>query len=190
VTLDMKPQPESSTREVLATRLHLHDAHQQVLSVAAIQQQLQTSDSGAMIELAPYLSRLCQILTASMIGDSRPIALKDDVQGGTASSSQAVSIGIIVTELVINAIKHAFPGDRTDSIVVVAYDLAVPNWRLSVSDNGIGKPEGDLDRTIPGLGTTIIEALARQLDARTEIVTSKHGRMVSIIHGSVGAASG
>jgi chemotaxis protein methyltransferase CheR len=172
------------------TRLHLRDAHQRILSVAAIQQQLQTSDSGVMIELAPYLSRLCQTLTASMIGNSRPIALKVDIQGGTASSSQAVSIGIIVTELVINAIKHAFPGDRKDNIVVVAYDLAAPNWRLSVSDNGIGKPKGELDRTISGLGTTIIEALAKQLDARTEIVTNTHGRTVSIIHEAAEAASG
>ena len=181
---------KARTVSSVETRLHLQDAHQRVLSVAAIQQQLQTSDSGAMIELAPYLSRLCQTLTASMIGASRPIALKVDVQGGTASSSQAVSIGIIVTELVINAIKHAFPGDRTDSIVVVAYDLAAPNWRLSVSDNGIGKPEGELDRTIPGLGTIIIEALAKQLAARTEIVTSTHGRTVSIIHGAADAVSG
>jgi PAS domain S-box-containing protein len=91
------------------TRLHLQDAHKRVLSVAAIQRQLQTSDSGGMIELAPYLSRLCLTLTTSMIDDCRPITLKVDVQGGSVSSSQAVSIGIIVTELVINAIKHAFP---------------------------------------------------------------------------------
>jgi chemotaxis protein methyltransferase CheR len=175
---------KARTVSSVETRLHLQDAHQRVLSVAAIQQQLQTSDSGAMIQLGPYLSRLCQTLTASMIGDCRPITLKVDVQGGTASSSQAVSIGIIVTELVINAIKHAFPGDRTNSIVVVAYDPAPPNWRLSVSDNGIGKPEGELDRTIPGLGTTIIEALAKQLDARVEIDTNAHGRTVSIIHGA------
>jgi two-component sensor histidine kinase len=181
---------KARTVSSVETRLHLRDAHQRVLSVAAIQQQLQTSNSGAMIELAPYLSRLCQTLTASMIGDSRPITLKVDVQGGTASSSQAVSIGIIVTELVINAIKHAFPGDRTDSVVVVAYDLAAPNWRLSVSDNGIGNAEGELDRTIPGLGTTIIEALAKQLDARTEIVTNPQGRTVSIIHGAAEAATG
>jgi PAS domain S-box-containing protein len=181
---------KARTVSSVETRLHLQDAHQRVLSVAAIQQQLQTSDSGAMIELAPYLTRLCQTLAASMIGDCRPITLKADVQGGTASSSQAVSIGIIVTELVINAIKHAFPGDRTDSVVVVAYDLAAPNWRLSVSDNGIGKPEAELDRTIPGLGTTIIEALAKQLDARTEIVTNAHGRTVSIIHGAAEAATG
>jgi PAS domain S-box-containing protein len=182
---------KARTVSSVETRLHLRDAHQRVLSVAAIQQQLQTSNSGAMIELAPYLTRLCQTLTASMIGDSRPIALKVDVQGNiTVSSSQAVSVGIIVTELVINAIKHAFPGDRTDSVVVVAYDLAAPNWRLSVSDNGIGNAEGELDRTIPGLGTTIIEALAKQLDARTEIVTNPQGRTVSIIHGAAGAASG
>jgi len=182
---------KARTLSSVETRLHLQDAHQRVLSVAAIQQQLQTSDSGEMIELAPYLSRLCQTLTSSMIGDSRPLALKLDVQGGTtASSSQAVSIGIIVTELVINAIKHAFPGDRKDNIVVVAYELAAPNWRLSVSDNGIGRPEGELDRTIPGLGTTIVEALAKQLDARTEIVTNTQGRTVSIIHGAAEAARG
>jgi chemotaxis protein methyltransferase CheR len=172
------------------TRLHLQDAHKRVLSVAAIQRQLQTSDSGAMIELAPYLSRLCQTLTTSMVDDGRPITLKVDVRGGAASSSEAVSIGIIVTELVINAIKHAFPGDRTDSIVVVGYDSAAPDWRLSVSDNGIGRPEGELDRTSSGLGTTIVEALAKQLDARTEIVTNAHGRTVSIIHGAAEAASG
>jgi PAS domain S-box-containing protein len=171
------------------TRVHLQDAHKRVLSVAAIQRQLQTSDSGGMIELAPYLSRLCLTLTTSMIDDCRPITLKVDVQGGSVSSSQAVSIGIIVTELVINAIKHAFPGDRTDGIVVVAYDPAAPDWRLSVSDNGIGKPEGELDRTIPGLGVTIIEALAKQLDARIEIDTNGQGRTVSII-GAAEAASG
>jgi len=98
---------KARTVRSVETRQHLQDAHQRILSVAAIQQQLQTSDSGAMIEIAPYLSRLCQTLTASMIGDSRPIALKVDIQGGTASSSQAVSIGIIVTELVINASMHS-----------------------------------------------------------------------------------
>jgi PAS domain S-box-containing protein len=181
---------KARTVDSAETRQHLQDTHKRILSVAAIQQQLQTSDSGAMTELAPYLSHLCQTLTASMIGDTRPIALKVDVRGGSASSSQAVSMGIIVTELVINAIKHAFPGDRKDSIVVVAYDLAAPNWRLSVSDNGIGRPEGELNRTIPGLGTTIVEALAKQLDARIEIVTNTHGRTVSIIHEAAEAARG
>jgi len=164
------------------TRLHLQDAHQRVMSVAAVQQHLQPSEPKATIELGPYLSRLCESLAASMIGDRRPISLKVDVEGGSASSSQAVSIGLIVTELVINAVKHAFPHDRRDATVIVAYDLAEPKWRLTVSDNGIGKPEGHSDRTNPGLGTTIVEALAKQLDARAETLTTTHGRTVSITH--------
>jgi two-component sensor histidine kinase len=163
------------------TRLHLQDAHQRVMSVAAVQQQLQALESSATIELGPYLSRLCETLAASMIGDRRPISLKVHVEG-TASPSQAVSIGLIVTELVINAFKHAFPADRSDGTVIVAYNLADSNWRLTVSDNGIGRPEGNSDKTNPGLGTTIIEALAKQLDARVDVLMDPHGTTVSIAH--------
>ena len=147
-----------------------------------VQQQLQSRGQGEPIEIGPYLSRLCETLAASMIGERRPISLKVRVQGGTASSSQAVSIGLMVTELVINAIKHAFPGDHRVGTVVVAYDLAEPNWTLTVSDNGIGRPQGRSDDPNPGLGTTIIEALAKQLDAHAEIVMNPHGTTVSITH--------
>jgi chemotaxis protein methyltransferase CheR len=75
----------------------------------------------------------------------------------------------------LNALKHAFPGDGSDGTVIVAYDLAEPNWRLTVSDNGIGRPEGHSDVTNPGLGTTIIETLAKQLDARCECLNESSG---------------
>ncbi len=164
------------------TRLHLQDAHQRVMSVASVQQQLYASRHGEPIKLAPYLSRLCESLAASMIGDRRPICLKVNVEDGTASSSQAVSIGLIVTELVINALKHAFPDDRSNGAVIVAYDLAEPSWRLTVSDNGIGRPEGNSHETNPGLGTTIVEALAKQLDARVEVSRNPRGTTVTITH--------
>ncbi|MGZ9103137.1 MAG: sensor histidine kinase [Rhodoplanes sp.] len=164
------------------TRLHLEDAHQRVMSVATAQQQLQASEPGATIDLGPYLSRLCETLAASMIGDRRPISLKVHVQDGVASSSRAVSIGLIVTELVINALKHAFPGGRSGGTVSVAYDVAEPNWRLSVADDGIGRPVGQSDKANPGLGTTIIAALAKQLDATVDVVMDPQGTTVSITH--------
>jgi chemotaxis protein methyltransferase CheR len=139
-----------------------------------MQQQLQASEPGATIELGSYLSRLCETLAASMIGDRRPISLKVHVEGGTASSSQAVSLGLIVTELVINALKHAFLGDRSDGTVIVAYDLAEPNWRLTVSDNGIGRPEGHPDKTNPGLGTTIIRPSVIEVDPLDEQTYDPH----------------
>ena len=118
------------------TRLQLEDAHQRVLSVAAVQQHLHVSGGGKPIELASYLSKLCETLAQSMIGDSRPISLKVDADAGSAISRDAVSIGLIVTELVMNALKHAFPGEKPDAAIVVSYKVAGPDWKLTVSDNG------------------------------------------------------
>ena len=164
------------------TRLHLQDAHQRVMSIAAVQQQLEASRHGEPIELGPYVFRLCETLAASMIGDNRPISLTAHVEGGTASSSEAVSIGLIVTELVINALKHGFPNDPPDGQIIVAYGVAQTQWRLTVSDNGIGTSDGCMDKTAPGLGTSIVEALAKQLDARVEVLMDPHGTTVSITH--------
>jgi PAS domain S-box-containing protein len=168
------------------TRMHLRDAHQRVMSVAAIQQQLLASSHDDPVYIGGYLSRLSEALAASMRDDSRPILLKVQAEGGTASSAEAVSIGLIVAELVINAFKHAFVGDEAAGLVVVAYEAAETSWRLSVCDNGIGIPEGQLDsdKPRPGLGTIIVTALAKQLDARVEVMRSRRGTTVSISHGT------
>jgi PAS domain S-box-containing protein len=169
------------------TRTHLKDAHQRVMSVAAVQQQLLASSHGDPVEIGPYLSRLSQALAASMTDDSRPISLAVQAEGGTASCAEAVSIGLLVTELVINAFKHAFVRDEAGGRIVIAFEAAETSWRLTVSDNGIGTPEGQLDsdKPRPGLGTIIVEALAKQLDARVEVTRSGRGTAVSIIHGPI-----
>ena len=148
--------------------------------------QLVASSHGEPIEIGPYLSRLCEALGASMTDDSRPVLLKVQVEGGTASSAEEVSIGLIVTELVINAFKHAVVGERAASLLIVAYEATETNWRLSVSDNGIGTSEGHLklDKPTSGLGTIIVEALAKRLDARVEIWRNPQGTTVSITHGT------
>jgi chemotaxis protein methyltransferase CheR len=168
------------------TRKHLRDAHQRVVSVAAIHQQLLASSHGDPVYIGPYLSRLSQALAASMSDDSRPISLEIKAEGGTASSADAGSIGLIVAELVTNAFKHAFVGDAAAGLVVVAYEAAETSWRLVVSDNGVGTPEGQLDsdKARPGLGTIIVAALAKQLDARVEVMRSQRGTTVSIAHGT------
>lgn len=163
------------------TRLHLRDAHQRVMSVAAVQEQLQASGHGDSIELAPYLKRLCETLATSMIGDARPIALTVRAHAGTALSQEAVSIGLIVTELVINALKHAFVQDKPGAEIVVAYDVNETGWRLSVSDNGHGKAPGT-DAAKPGLGTSLVDALSNQLDAKVGGTSGPQGTQVSVTH--------
>jgi PAS domain S-box-containing protein len=164
------------------TRLQLEDAHQRVLSVAAVQQHLHLSKRNEPIELANYLTKLCETLAQSMIGDSRPISLKVDADAGTATSRDAVSIGLIVTELVMNALKHAFPGEKPDAAIVVSYRVAGPDWELTVSDNGVGKPDVSAGDTKPGLGTSLVKALTRQLEAVVEVASDSHGTAVSITH--------
>jgi chemotaxis protein methyltransferase CheR len=161
-------------------RLHLHDAHRRVLSVAAVQEHLDASGRGDLIQIGPYLSKLCATLAASMIGDSRPVSLRVLADGGTAVSEQAVSLGLIVTELVINALKHAFPDGRQDGQVVVSYGIDGSGWKLTVSDDGMGKADEGAAPAKGGLGTSIVKALAQQLDAKVEIVTSAEGMSVSV----------
>jgi chemotaxis protein methyltransferase CheR len=164
------------------TRLQLEDAHQRVLSVAAIQQHLHISGRNQPIELASYLAKLCKTLAQSMIGDSRPISLTVDADAGSAMSRDAVSIGLIVTELVMNALKHAFPVDKPGAAIVVSYRVAGPDWKLTVSDNGVGKPDVAAGATKPGLGTSLIAALTRQLDAVLDIRSDSRGTAVSVTH--------
>ena len=165
------------------TRLHLQDAQQRIMSVAAVQRHLHPTQHGEHIGLAPYLHRLCESLAGSMIGDSRPIELTVNADDGAASSSDAISIGLIVTELVINSLKHAFADDADGGLISVTYEREETDWRLTVSDNGMGSPGGQVIEDIPGLGTGIVGALARQLGAQVEIVTAPQGRSVSIAHG-------
>ena len=98
-----------------------------------------------------------------------------------SESSQAVSLGLVTTELVINALKHAFaPGYEGE--IVVRYDVDGAGWRLSVSDNGVGRRDDGHERGGGGLGTSIVEALSHQLNARTELSAGSQGTIVSIIH--------
>ena len=64
------------------TRLHLHDAHQRVMSVATVQQQLHASGLNERIEIGPYLSKLCASLAASMVGERRPLSIKVQATSG------------------------------------------------------------------------------------------------------------
>jgi len=93
-----------------------------------------------------------------------------------------VSIGLITTELVMIALKHAFPGEKPDAAIIVSYKVAGPDWKLTVSDNGIGKPDVSASTTKPGLGTSLVKALTRQLDAVVDIASDSRGTAVSVTH--------
>jgi two-component sensor histidine kinase len=169
------------------TRRHLHDAHDRVISMAAVQRHLNIPASSGSIEIAPYLTKLCEAISESMIGDGRSIVLKVCGDSGRATNRKAESLGLIVTELVINSLKHAFNEDSRDARITITYDVFGKDWKLVVVDNGVGKPEGVFAQPQSGLGTSIINALSGQLDAQVVTVSGPQGTIVSVTHSTFGS---
>lgn len=140
------------------------------------------------MELGAYFKLLCDSIAASMIGEGHDLKLTVGGAGGVVSPRVSVSMGLIVTELVINALKHAFPHAQSGSIVVSA-DVRGPNWSLSVKDDGVGMPANAAE-IHTGLGTSIVQALAQQLEAVVEVTPARPGTMVSISHTQIALVDG
>jgi two-component sensor histidine kinase len=160
------------------TRGHLKDTHQRVMAVSALERLLSVSHDGE-VEVHAYFTSICDSIAASMIGDADQISLRVAGGDGVAQARVAMSLGLIVTELVINALKHAFPDGRRGKITV-DYDFQGPNWILCVHDDGAGMPTDVQPST--GLGASIVQALTKQLKASITVAPGHPGTKISIEH--------
>jgi two-component sensor histidine kinase len=160
------------------TRLHLRNAHHRVISIATLQRQLMVSRS-ERIGLREYFAGLCESIAASMIDEEGGITLRSTTDGSSAEANESTSLGLIVTELVINALKHAFPGSDQKGDILVDYRAQGGGFALTVSDNGVGIA-ASAEPTAPGLGTGIVNALATHLGATVETSANDPGTKVTI----------
>lgn len=158
---------------------HLRNAHHKVMSIAALQRQL-SSAQGGMVELRPYFTPLRQSLGASMNADPSRLSMTLKVDDSAVEAGVPVSLGLKVTELVISALKHAFPDEQTGK-TALDYRSDGKDWILSVTDDGIGMPMGS-DAPNAGLGTGIVEVLAKNLNGEIELSDARPGTVVTISH--------
>ncbi len=171
---------KAETVESKESRTSLEEAHERILSIATVQQQLDPIEHGEGIIVKDYLTALCNSLSRSMIGGRKPITLQVNSSSGTVSSDTAVSLGLLTTELVINSLKHGFPNGKSGSITV-SYKASKTGWKLTIADTGVGKST-DQETKRKGLGTSIVGALANQLHAIIRTKNSSKGMEVSIIY--------
>lgn len=158
-------------------RGHIRDAGNRVLSIAALQRQLSTSQLEE-VALGPYLAELCASIGASMISKEHRVTLSARADESVAKAEDSVRLGLIVTELVINALKHGYPGDRRWTIEV-DYRAQGSGWMLSVRDTGVGMAH----EIKAGLGTSIVGALAKQLGATVRLEAAQPGTSVTVLCG-------
>lgn len=161
------------------SRLHLEDAHDRILSIATVQRNLDVTSKDDRVHVTGYLTTLCESVAKTMIGGRKPITIKVSGDAGTVIPDEAISMGLITTEVVINALKHAFP--RGEGRVTVAYESKKDAWKLDISDDGIGISAANMaDRE--GLGTSIVDSLADKLNAEVRRESSPRGTVISITH--------
>jgi two-component sensor histidine kinase len=115
-----------------------------------------------------------------MISDPNALAIEVDADESVVDANKSVSLGLIITELVINALKHGYPGHARGRIIV-DYHSDGPHWSLSVRDDGIGMPAG-IRKAEAGLGTGIAEALAKHLGASIQVIAASPGVEITISH--------
>ena len=144
-------------------RAALADVQVRISAIAQIHRRLYTSDDVSVIDMDAYLEGLVEELAAALSSDGRQRAITLDVEPVRMATDRAVSLGVIVTELVTNACKYAYAEGQPGEIrVALKRDDAL--LCLTVEDDGKGiatdcAPKGT------GLGTRIVRAMAQSLQA-------------------------
>jgi two-component sensor histidine kinase len=142
----------------------LNEANSRVLAVARVHRLLYTSPDVRWISLADYLSNLIDDLQGATRGgdcDKSSISFSSDpIRAGPDS---AVALGIVAAELILNALKHAYPGGHGGP-VTVSLRTCASNVELVVEDSGVGGLNGAMNGSQRGLGQRIIAGMADKLN--------------------------
>jgi two-component system, sensor histidine kinase PdtaS len=152
----------------MITRKKFEESQNRIQSMALLHESLYQSEDLARIDFADYLARLASQVFAFYDTGAR-VALHTQLQPLPLDMNTAVPCGLIVNELVSNALKYGFPDGREGAVQIKLFHSEPGTARLVVSDNGKGLPP-DLDwLKTPSLGLRLVRTLARQLDASVEL---------------------
>ncbi|HSI16405.1 MAG TPA: histidine kinase dimerization/phosphoacceptor domain -containing protein [Sphingomonas sp.] len=165
-----------------ATAEALGAALARVESIGRAHRHLYRSGQPGLVEMRDYLGDLCATLSDALLLRGG-VVLECNVAEGALPRDRAVSIGLVINELVTNAAKHAFNGRETGTITVT-FGPRPGGWVLTVSDNGSGIDEKAKPSADGGLGSRLIDAFARQAGGTISVDSDRTGTIVTLLLGA------
>jgi PAS domain S-box-containing protein len=147
----------------------LNESQNRIKSMALIHEKLYQSRDFSRIDFSDYIAKMVTHLFANYKVDSRGISYKVDAIDVQLDISRAIPCGLIINELITNALKYAFPEGREGEIFVRMRPSDGDGYELAVKDNGVGMPEGFDPGGKGTLGFQIVSDLVKQIDGSIEI---------------------
>jgi two-component sensor histidine kinase len=152
-----------------SARSVLDEAVEQIVMMARLHRNLYSAGGIAALDSQSFLSELASDLSSTM-GKYRQVSITSTVASCPLCLEQAVPLGMIVNELVTNALKHAFPEGGPGSVQILLRKEPGNRLALIIEDDGVGLPEGGLGT---GTGQALVAALTEQLGGRVEAKSDK-----------------
>ena len=160
----------------------LKETEARILAVASVHKRLYSGDNARFVDLQEYLSSVLDNVEISMRGQGHVASLRYELEPLKLKTDWSINLGVIVTEWVTNAFKYAYP-DKPGEVRVRLRRLADDKAELSVEDDGVGRTEGPSKGT--GLGTRIVNAMARSIGGDVEYVAAGGGTIARLAFSAV-----
>ncbi len=146
----------------------LSEGQRRIDSIALVHEQLYGSRNLSAVNLARYIEALIPELCRAS-GAAERVAVVLDLVDVELAPERAIPCGLVVSELVTNSLKHAFPSPRTGSLQVQIERLPQACLRLTVKDDGVGLTRDFPPRRDASLGLDLVAIFAKQLEAEVEV---------------------
>ncbi|WP_441237705.1 sensor histidine kinase [Bradyrhizobium sp. 930_D9_N1_4] len=145
-----------------------------IVAFGRLYQLLSDSDDMSAVSVEAFFENLCEAISGAVL-EPAGIRCEAAVESGTLPASQCHRLALMLTELVTNAAKHAFP-NKSGALIRIEIANRDGDWLCTVADNGIGAT-GPLQ----GTGSRILEGLARSIHARLQGEAGQGGTRVTIV---------
>ncbi|MFQ3596606.1 MAG: response regulator [Sphingomonadaceae bacterium] len=150
-----------------------------VMAIAQVHRRLYTSEDVTMVALDQYLAGLVPLLEESFAGDCHVTGIRLVAEPISFPTDKAISLGVVVSELVANACKYAYPEPPGGDVAITLARLPDGRAELAIADMGVGLGNG-ADRGGTALGTRIIQSMARAVGAEVIQEQPHQGTRVSL----------